>query len=712
MGANDLLPEHLKGREGISIDFLFELDLLAEPSTTVDPKAIVGSKCCVTIQATDSGDLRYINGYVMGLEIYGGDEEFNRYRAQIVPSIWLLTLNKNTRVFQDMTVIDVVKAVLEPYGIALTDNTSGNHPQLDYCTQYRETDFNFVNRLLEQFGIFYYFDHSKDDHKFTLQDKCTSLTDCPIQSSFRYAPQGSKTEGFYDFVFDEFKTRNAMATAVYTSWEHSFVGHNVTVDKLSLSTPLGDNSNENYDYSGSAAAYTNKTGAVAAMKTLNQGFNSVRGPAANTKSAWLASGSSNAVCLMPGYTATLTQHPQSPLNQKYLITLMEHEVQQVPSYRTKAKANAQPYSNLFAAVPASIVYRPELKTPKPTVNGMHTGIVVVQSGEDSYMDKYGRVNVQFWWDRLRKANTPDNTLLRVAQSWAGKGWGTYFWPRVGDEVLIDFIEGDPDQPIVVGSVYNGVNMPKYDPAGQYTLSGILTRSSTGGGAANANELRFEDLAGKEQIYMNAERDYDLHVEHDWHTLVGNEQHTKITTNQFDEVDGDRHSLVKGKQLEEVDGDAHLNIKGKNIVQVGGDREHTVTGNLKESIGQNSNISVSSNLNEQVGQNYSLTVGQKQAISAGMNFDVSAPMQISFSCGPNTIVMSPEGIGLNGEGGFISIGPTGVTISGMMVMINSGGAPVTGSPGSPESPQSPSSCTAPTAPTFPGDGPYSQPASGS
>jgi type VI secretion system secreted protein VgrG len=710
VGANDLLPEHLKGREGISELYFFELDLVATPSTTVDPKSIVGSKACVTIQATDAGAQRYINGYIMGLEMYGGDEEFNRYRADIVPNIWLLTLNKNTRVFQDKTVIEVVTAVLGAYNITLSDQTSGTYTPMDYCTQYRETDFEFVSRLLEQFGILYYFVHSANDHTFTLQDTSSKLKNCPIQNTFRYAPQGSKTEGRYDFVFDAFKTRNSMATTVYTSWDHSFVGNSVNTDSFSATTPLASNKNENYDYIGSAAAYSNKTATVNALGSFNQELNSLRGQAACADRAWLASGSSNAICLQPGYSATLTKHPQTPLNQEYLITYMELEAQQIPSYRSKPEAVAEPYSNQFKAVPFSVVYRPPQKTHKPVVNGMLTGFVVVQAGEDSYMDKYGRVNVQFWWDRLRKPNTPDNTLLRVAQSWAGKGWGTYYWPRIGDEVLIDFMEGDPDQPIVVGSVYNGVNMPKYDPAGQYTLSGILTRSSTGGAAANANELRFEDLAGKEQIYMNAERDYDLHVEHDWHTLVGNEQHTKITLNQFEEVDGDSHLLVKGKQLHEVDGDAHLNIKGKNIVAITGDREHAISGNLKESIGANSNISVGSNLNEQVGANYSLTVGANQVISAASNFDVTANAGICLAVGPNSIVITPEGIGLNGAAGFISLGPSGVTISGVMVMINSGGAPVTGSPGSAQSPQSPSSPTAPTAPTFPGDAPYSKPAS--
>lgn len=709
LGADKLLPERLTGVEGISELFDYQLDLLAEPTTSITPTSIVGKKVCVAIQADDSGTARYINGIVASFEMGNADQELNFYRARIVPSLWVLTLNKNTRVFQNMTVVDVIQNVLSTYSISPTNNTSATYQKLEYCTQYRETDFHFISRLMEQNGIFYYFMHTANDHTLVLQDTSSKLSDCPIQNTFRFAPEEGDTEGFYDLVIRQLASRSTMVTGKYNSWDYSFIrDQTVAGTEMTTAGPLGANSNEQYDY-GEAEGYLKKPDSDTNLKTVEDSFTTVRRDAGDAETSILE-GVSNAVCMQTGYTFSVTEHPQSNVNTKYILVRAQHTVQQLPSYRTRSAAGVQPFVSTFSAIPFSVVYRAPIRAEKPIVYGMHTGQVVVPSGEDSYMDKYGRVNVQFWWDRLRKANTPDNTLLRVAQSWAGKGWGTYYWPRVGDEVLIGFMEGDPDQPIVVGSVYNGVNMPKYDPAGQYTLSGILTRSSKGGGAANANELRFEDLDGSEQIYMNAEKDYDLHVEHDWHTLVGNEQHTKITSNRFDEVDGDSHLLIKGKQLDEVDGDAHLNIKGKNVVQVGGDREHTISGNLKESVGANSNISVSSNLNEQIGQNYSLTVGQKQAIQAGMNFDVTAPMQISLNCGPNSIVLSPEGIGLNGTGGFISIGPEGVTISGMMVMINSGGAPVTGSPGSAQSPQSPSSATAPTAPTFPGDDPYSKPSS--
>ena len=710
LGANVLLPERLTGAEGISELFVYQLELLAETQTTIDPKKIVGQKVCVGMSADDSGTHRYVNGIVSSFEMSGGDEEFLTYRATIVPKLWALTLNRNTRVFQNKTVIDVIKDVLSPYNISPVDDTSATYTQMEYCTQYRETDFAFISRLMEQYGILYYFKHTQDDHTFTLQDVSSKLSDCAIQHTFRYAPQLNDKEGYYDFVVRDFSSRSTLVPGKYTAWDYSFIQYkSVPGGGASADTkgPLGSNSNENYDYADSAAGYLKKSDSDSKIGDQVTFFNNIRRDAGDAGTL-IVGGASNAISMQTGFTFTLQKHPQSNLNVKYLLLHIEHDVQQLPSYRSRTSAPPEPYENRFVAIPSSIPYRPPGKTLRPVVSGMHTGKVVAQSGEESHLDKYGRVNVQFWWDRQRKADTPDNTWLRVAQSWAGKGWGTYYWPREGDEVLIDFLEGDPDQPIVVGSVYNGVNMPKYELPGQYTLSGILTRSSKGGGAANANELRFEDLSGKEQIFMNAERDYDLHVEHDWHTLVGNEQHTKITSNQFEEVDGDSHSLVKGKQLAEVDGEADLSVKGNQIVQVGGDRSHTVSGNIKEMVGSNYGLTVGQNLSQQVGQNHSLVAGQNQQIQTGMNCNVTAGQNINLMGGMAVnITGGATGVSIVGPGGFISITEAGVAIMGTLVMINSGGGPTPANPASPQSPDSPSDPTAPTAPKFPGDDPPSK-----
>ena len=709
LGKDVLLPEHLTGIEAISELFFYQLDALATTDTTIDPKKIVGQKVCLAIQATDSGTRRYINGFVSGFEMNGGDEEFNNYRVYIVPSIWALTLNKNTRVFQDMTVVDVIKQVLSTYSISPADETSNTYTKMEYCTQYRETDFAFISRLMEQHGILYYFKHSEDDHTFTLQDVSSKLNSCPIQSKFRYAPQGDRTEGFYDFVITEFHSRTGMVTGTYSAWDFGFVPYSVSTDKQNTRGPLGQNNNEYYDYADSAAAYLKKNDSQSKIPDLVKFFNTMRYQSGDAASVFVK-GNSNAICLQTGYNFELSKHPQSSLNEKYLVVHAEHNVRQMPSYRSKSQTTRDPYGNTFTAIPFSIPYRPPFKTLKPVVNGMHTGKVVVNSGEESHMDKYGRVNVQFWWDRQRKANTPDNTWLRVAQSWAGKGWGTYFWPRIDDEVLIDFIEGDPDQPIVVGSVYNGVNMPKYDPAGQYTLSGVLTRSSKNGGADNANELRFEDLKGKEQIFMNAERDYDLHVENSHHTLIGQEQHEQIGADHYIETSGDTHLHIKKKLYEQVDDEVHQTLQSKQVIKVGADRHENIGSNSVIKVGSDSNINVGQNLNEKVGMNYSLNVGMNQYDKVGMVYVVDAGMEAHIKGGMTVVIEGGMGVCLSGPGGFVSIDPSGVTIQGMMVRINSGGASLEGSPAQTQDPLSPDSPTAPKDPKFPGDKPPSQAAS--
>jgi type VI secretion system secreted protein VgrG len=714
LGADVLLPEFLAGVEGISELFYYQIELIADVTITIDPKKIIGSKVTIGIVADDNGTNRYINGIVASFESSGGDEEYNNYRAYIVPSIWLLTLNVNTRVFQDKSVTDVIKAVLSPYNISPSIQTSGTYTPMEYCTQYRETDFAFISRLMEQHGILYYFQHTKDDHTFTLQDTSTKLRACPVQSSFMYSVEGDKSAGFYDFVITGLRSKTSMVTGKYTAWDYSFIRYQKLPNPLAstqTSGPLGANSNEQYDFADSAAAYLKKPGSDSTVADLSNFFQTMRRDAGDSGTV-IIEGVSNAIAMQSGFNFTLTDYPQADINKKYLLTRIEHSVRQTPPYRARGTATTSPYNNSFTAIPFATLYRPPRITPKPVVNGMHTGQVVVPSGEESYMDKYGRVNVQFFWDRLRKPNTPDNTLLRVAQGWAGKGWGTYFWPRANDEVLIDFIEGDPDQPIVVGSVYNGVNMPKYDPAGQYTLSGILTRSSKNGGDTNANELRFEDLTGKEQIFINAERDYDLHVEHDHHTLIGNQQHEQIAEDHYIQTGGDTHLYIKKKLYEKIDDEVDQTYGAKQIIKIGADRHENIASNAVLKVGSDQNITVGMNVNEKVGMNYSLDVGMNQNNKVGMNYAVDAGVEAYIKAGMTLVIEGGMGICMKGPGGFVSIDPSGVTIQGMMVRINSGGAPLTGSPAQTQSPASPDSPTAPKDPSFPGDTPPSQAATGS
>ena len=320
LGADVLLADRVSGVEGISELFSYTLDLLATPETTIDPKKLIGQKVTVSIQADDSGTQRYINGYVSSLEMRGGDKEFNSYRAVMVPNVWALKLNKNTRVFQNQTVTDVVKAVLGAYNISPAIETSVTYTPMEYCTQYRETDFDFISRLMEQHGILYYFKHTQNDHTFTLQDTSSKLGACAMQSSFRYAPQGSDTEGYYDFVVSEFASKSTMVTGKHTTWDYSFIRYKVVPDSSTSADtkgPLGTNSNEDYDYADSAAAYEKKDSSDTKISDVGTLFLNVRRDACDAEEV-LIEGEANAIAMQPGYSFELAEHPQS--NGKYLLT--------------------------------------------------------------------------------------------------------------------------------------------------------------------------------------------------------------------------------------------------------------------------------------------------------------------------------------------------------------------------------------------------------
>jgi type VI secretion system secreted protein VgrG len=656
LGENVLLPESLEGREALSELFHFSVEVLAKKDTEIAAKNLVGRRMTVGFQTTESGDYRYVNGIVSRFEINGGDEEFHVYSVELVPSLWLLTLNTNTRVFQNQSVMAILKEVMGAFGIVFDNRTHANYPNLDYCTQYRETDFAFASRLMERWGIFYHFEHSGNEHKLVLNDTSPLSGNTPVQNAFRYAPEEGEMEWAYDYVIQQCTSTASLVSGKNTGWDYQFIPYVEDLKTSLTAGPLGSNNHEVYDYLGIADANFNRVkDSQGEARSSEQVLQNVRRDATDA-STLLLRGSSNARPLQPGFTFELEQHPLRELNTKYLTTAVTHSARQLPSYRSRPVEGGTAYRNYFTAMPSSIAYRAPQTTAKPAVHGLHTARVVVPEGADSHMDKWGRVCVQFHWDRLRKPHSVDNTLLRVAQPWAGKGWGTFFWPRVNDEVVVDFVEGDPDQPLVVGSVYNGVNMPKYDPAGQYTRSGLVTRSSLNGSASNANELRFEDKEDNEQIFINAEKDMDLRVENDWRTFVGKDQHL----------------IVKGKQLVSIDGDEGVAIKG--------DRAEKIEGNANLSVGQGSN--------EKIGTDYSLQVGMNHYNKTGMVHVLDAGTEVHIKGGATVVIEAGAELCLSGPGGFVSIDPSGVTIQGMLVRINSGGAQVEGSPAQTQSPKAP------------------------
>lgn len=655
LGKDVLLIESLDGAEGISRLFEYHVELLATLDTTIDPQSLIGSKVTVAIALNDTQGSRWISGIVASFEQCAGDEEFDVYRARIVPSLWQLTLSSNCRVFQNKTVLEIVKEVVGEYGLSVLDHTAAPYKPLDYCTQYSESDFHFISRILEESGVFYWFEHSESDNKLALGDGRSAYRDCPLSATVPFALNEKGAEGGYGARIAEFT-----ATATMVSGKHSTADYNyrnyarVDVPADKSSSEFGKNAFDQYLYPAGEEGYLKerKTQLSSEFEKL---FLEARAQASDSI-AEVYQGSANARSLCAGYTFSMSMNPRAAWNRKYLLTAVTHHADQVPSYRSSDDSGRDGYSNRFSAVSSDIVFRTAQTFTKPRIYGPQTATVVAPAGDEMYIDSLGRVNIQFIWDKIRKPNKVDNTWVRVAQQWAGNGWGTFFWPRLKDEVIVQFLNGDPDNPVIVGSVYNGVNVPKYALPDHSTRSGLVTRSSKGGSAKNANELRFEDKKGSEQIFLNAEKDMDHRTEHDNRRFVGGKDSLIVNGGQYEQIGADFQKEIKANSVEK--------IASKSDINVGADLTEKVGGNYSENVG--------SNHAEKVGQNYSMDAGMEVYIKAGMSVVIEAGMELT----------------LKAAGGFINIGPAGVAISGTMVMINSGGAAGTGSEGTVNDPADP------------------------
>lgn len=656
LGKDVLLIESFDGAEGISRQFEFHAELLAIAGTEIDPKAIIGAKVSIALNLNDVQGSRWISGFVASFEQGAGDDEFDVYRARIVPSMWQLTLNSNCRVFQNKTVLEIAKAVFGEYGLSIQDHTSKSYKPLDYCTQYSETDFEFVSRILEEHGIFYWFEHTDQDNKIVLGDGRSAYQDCAKSSTVTYALNDKGREGSYGSSANEFSASASMVTGKHSTQDYDFrkyAAHDIP--SKDSASKYGKNGFESYFYAAGEEGYVKESDKQLSGPDFGATILETRALAADAM-AEVFRGATNARSLCAGYAFSMTKHPKSAWNRKYLLTAVTHQASQVPSYRSNGSGNETGYTNRFTAVSSDVTFKPSRTIGKPRIYGPQTALVVAPHGEEMYIDKLGRVCIQFFWDRKRKPNTVDNTWVRVAQSWAGNGWGTFFWPRLKDEVVVQFLDGDPDNPMIVGSVYNGVNVPKYRLPEHSTRSGLVTRSSKSGSASNANELRFEDKKGSEQIFLNAERDMDQRTENDNRRFVG----------------GKDSLIVKGSQLEQIGGSQDTHIKANSVAKIDGKSEANIGSELTQKVGSNYSLKVGSDHGEKVGQNYSVDAGMQVYVKAGMTVVIEAGMELC----------------LKGAGGFITIGPAGVAISGTLVLINSGGAAVPGSPANISSPGTP------------------------
>jgi type VI secretion system secreted protein VgrG len=400
-----------------------------------------------------------------------------------------------------------------------------------------------------------------------------------------------------------------------------------------------------------------------------------------------ASGTSDCRGNATGYMFTLTEHPRQDQNQQYLVTSTHIDARNDEfNSGTGQEAN---YTCTFTVIVATEPFRSARITPKPMIRGPQTAIVVGKAGEEIWTDEHGRVKVQFHWDRYSNADENSSCWIRVAQLWAGKKWGGMYIPRIGHEVIVEFLEGDPDRPIVTGRVYNGEEKPPYELPANATRSTIKSNSSKG--SDGFNEFRFEDKKGQEQVFVHAEKDMDTRVKndsrvliiHDSHEIVGSEKDGGKQGDRMEMVYRDKHVKVHRNQMQHIGGNMELKVGGidgpgnqdivikatkKELIE--GDEHHHVKGNFNEKVDTDQSLTVGSNLHEKVGANYAMEAGMAIHVKGGMTVVIEAGMQLTLKVGGN----------------FVDISPVGVTIQGTLVNINSGGAPGSGSGSSPTAPQ--------------------------
>ncbi len=663
-----LLLTGFTGHEAISQLFSFQLDLLSErnPNTSNDSVAmmkgpvnfaqIIGKAATISLRLPKDR-MRYFTGRVIRFSQSGADAVFTHYQMEIVPSVWKLTHHAYCRIFHNKTVVEIIQKVLNDRLISNYKlKLSSTYSPIEYCVQYRETDFNFISRLMEQYGIFYYFDHTDTDHTMIISDSSSTHDPCPLQKSAGYGRLPSGDDDEFDLITSwSIEQELSVGMRSLTDYNFKTPSTNLLVSESTVVDVSGNAALEIYDYPGE---YTSRSEGTTFAKIRMQ---------EDEAAHMIAHGSSLCRGFAVGYKFNLAEHFRPTMNAEYLLTEIQHVATIAGSYSSAGShSGSDSYSNHFSCIPCTVPFRPARVTPKPFVQGPQTAKVVGKSGdhdsandensggdgEEIWVDKFGRVMVLFPWDRYDDCSC----WIRVSQDWAGQGWGMINIPRVGQEVIVSFLEGNPDRPIITGRVYNFEQTVPYTLPDNGTRTTFKTHSTPKAGDDNYNELRFEDKKGDEQIFVHGEKDYDTRIKNDSREWIGN----------------DRSLIVTNDQTESVGGELQLKVTGNQVEKVGGDFSHHVAGNLNQKTDQTISIQAGQNLYEKSGQNFAHQAGEMIHLKAGMTVVIEAATQLSLVVGGN----------------FIDIGPAGVSIQGTMVMINSGGSPASGCGSSPTSPDSP------------------------
>ncbi|MGT0248056.1 type VI secretion system tip protein TssI/VgrG [Burkholderia pyrrocinia] len=599
--GDDLKFHTLDGSDELGRLFEFRIEALAD-SHSLSLKDMLGKPVTVRIEQQDQST-RYLNGIVARASLAGRRAERHYgYELVVRPWLWLATRRSDCRIFQNKTVPEIVQEVLSTYGFPIENHLAESYVPREYCVQYNETDAAFVSRLMEFEGIYYWFRHAEDTHTLMLSDAMSSHAALSGYETIPYIARDRTA------IADEEHIDGWLPAQEVSVGKHQTTDYDYTKPRADLSSQKVDPRGHDHDgfasFEWPGGYRDDAPGAHYSRVRLEEQQAEHERASADTDVRGAA----------PGYLFTLAHCPRADQNREYLIVRCQYRFQE-NAYASDQGAEAVVHQTMMLVQPSSLPYRSPRETPRPRTNGPQTATVVGPPGEEIWTDQYGRVKLQFRWDRYGQSNQDSSCWVRVSSPWAGGGFGGVQIPRVGDEVVVDFLNGDPDEPIVTGRVYNGEKMPPWGLPGSATQSGLLSRSSPGGTTEHANAFRFEDKKGAEQLWMHAERNFDAETEADHSLSVGN-NHTHTVGN-------DETMQVKNNRQRSVGQNETVNIGQNRVAQIGANETHGVVGNRTRTVGQNETVTIAANRDATIGGIHNETVakGKTETIGEGKTLNV-------------------------------------------------------------------------------------------
>src|SRR5664280_1918635 len=612
--------DHLGHMFEYVVELAGELNMLGSPKD-VDLQGLLGTRATVTLNVSD--DARYFDGYVTRMARGQKRGRYITYSMTLQPWLWFCTRTKNSRVFQDKSVKDIVTEVLKDYA---TDSdwrleSESVYPKLDYCVQHNETDFNFVSRLLQEVGIYYFFEHDEGKHTMVLIDSMALHKSRDDDSAISWNTTMQSAPTVIDWHVQE-EARTAKTTL--TAYDYLAPTTEIKGTDKADKPPQELGSMEWYEHPALVVQNSAKPDAQPAADAVSQ-----RATVRMEELLALEStvgGTTNARDLGTGMKFDVDNSPTDADNQTYLLVnaiyrvdFADHEA--IDDLRTSRRHEGFRCDFTAMSVKASS-FRSPRSTPKPVIAGPQTATVVGASGNEIETDKHGRIKIKFHWDRDEKKDENSSCWVRVAQPWAGKGFGAFSLPRVGHEVVVQFMDGDPDRPLVTGSVYTNDNMVAWTLPDHSTFSGIKTQSSTEGTAELANELRFEDKKDSEYIWFNAQKDFYRIVENDAFDHIGNNETVKVVLTRKEVIGENWFMDITKDVLHNIGKDLHVNVAG-DIFYTGG-----ATFQLK----------LEKDFDTKVGGDLGLDVGGKTQLKTQADIAVeSSTGKITFKAGASIVL---------------------------------------------------------------------------